>query len=56
MSGIRPNRKQFIMMESETFYPLERHRCRWEKNIKIDLEETRWEGSNLLLRERVPLD
>jgi len=24
--------------------PLERHRCKWEYHIKIDLQEVRWKG------------
>ena len=26
--------------------PLGRHRCRWEGNIRMDLEEIEWEGVN----------
>jgi hypothetical protein len=35
-----------LVVRPEGNSPLGRCRCRWEDNIKIDLEEAGWEGKN----------
>jgi hypothetical protein len=35
---------KFFLRKPEGKTPLERHRCRWEDNIKMDFKARRWKG------------
>ena len=39
--------KRFIQRRPEGRRPHRRHRRRWKDNIKMDLQEVEWEGTNL---------
>jgi len=42
--GDRKSTYRALVRRTEGKRPLERTRCRWEDNIKIDLQEVRWEA------------
>jgi hypothetical protein len=42
--GEKRNAYRVLVGKAEGKRPLERPRCRWEDNIKMDLKEKRWGG------------
>jgi hypothetical protein len=49
-------RTKFLLESLKRKRPLERHRCRWEENIKPYLNETRWESVHWIMLFRVGTD